>query len=60
MHGKNFKDTAAQFRTSQTTVIRRFDRISSIHLKEFEELPKVIAIDEYRGDTNVRNNTRYL
>lgn len=52
IHGKNFKDTAAQFRTSQTTVIRRFDRISSIHLKEFEELPKVIAIDEYKGDTN--------
>ncbi|TYS78593.1 transposase [Rossellomorea aquimaris] len=28
IQGKNFKDTADQFRTSQATVIRRFDHIS--------------------------------
>ncbi|MGG4039203.1 ISL3 family transposase [Heyndrickxia ginsengihumi] len=52
IQGKNFKDTAAQFRTSQATAIRRFDHISSGYLKEVKELPKVIAIDEYKGDTN--------
>jgi len=52
IQGKNFKDTAAQFRSSQTTAIRRFDHISSGYLKEVKELPKVIAIDEYKGDTN--------
>lgn len=52
IHGKNFKDTAIQFRTSQTTAIRRFDQISAPLLKEIEELPPVIAIDEYKGDTN--------
>ncbi|MBM7684276.1 transposase [Pullulanibacillus pueri] len=50
--GKNFKDTAVQFRTSQTTAIRRFDQISAGTLKEVSELPSVIAIDEYKGDTN--------
>lgn len=52
IQGKSFKDTAAQFRTSQTTCIRRFDQISASYLKETEELPEVIAIDEYKGDTN--------
>jgi transposase len=52
IQGKNFKDTARQFRTSQATVIRRFDHISASRLKEVEKLPPVIAIDEYKGDTN--------
>lgn len=52
IQGKNFKDTAAQFRTSQTTAIRRFDKISSTYLQETERLSEVIAIDEYKGDTN--------
>ncbi|WP_429894746.1 transposase family protein, partial [Heyndrickxia ginsengihumi] len=39
IQGKNFKDTAAQFRTSQATAIRRFDHISSGYLKEVKELP---------------------
>ncbi len=52
IQGKNFKDTAAQFHTSQTTAIRRFDQIAAPALKEVEELPSVIAIDEYKGDTN--------
>ncbi|WP_456271875.1 ISL3 family transposase [Bacillus sp. AK031] len=52
IQGKNFKDTADQFRTSQATVIRRFDHISASQLKEVHKLPPVIAIDEYKGDTN--------
>lgn len=52
IQGKNFKDTAAQFRTSSHTVMRRFDAISSPMLQEVETLPKVIAMDEYKGDTN--------
>ncbi len=51
IHGKNFKDVADRFMTSPTTVMRRFDQISSSKLKEATELPKVIAIDEYKGDT---------
>ncbi|EDL66568.1 transposase (01) [Bacillus sp. SG-1] len=47
IQGKNFKDTARQFRTSQSTVIRQFDQISVSRLKEVEKLPSVIAIDEY-------------
>lgn len=52
IQGKNFKDTALQFRTSPTTVIRRFDQLSVPTLKEVKSLPKVIAIDEYKGDTS--------
>ncbi|SDI30477.1 Helix-turn-helix domain of transposase family ISL3 [Alteribacillus persepolensis] len=52
IQGKNFKDTARQFRTSPATVIRRFDFISTPMFKEVEELPEVIAIDEYKVDTN--------
>lgn len=52
IQGKNFKDTAAQFRTSKTTVIRRFDRLSSMYLREVKKLPQAIARDEYKGDTN--------
>lgn len=50
IHGKNFKDVANRFNTSSTTVMRRFDDISSSMLEETKELPKVIAIDEYKGD----------
>ncbi len=52
IQAKNFKDTARQFHTSPTTVMRRFDQISTPMFKEVEELPQVIAIDEYKGDTN--------
>ena len=48
IHGKNFKDVANRFNTSSTTVMRRFDDISSSMLEETKELPKVIAIDEYK------------
>ena len=51
IQGMNFKDTAAQFRTSQTTAMRRFDEVSAPMLKKLDKLPEVIAIDEYKGDT---------
>lgn len=50
--GKTFKETAEMYGTSQTTVMRRFDRIAETEINSVEELPKVIAIDEYKGDTN--------
>lgn len=50
IHGKSFKDTALRFGTSPTTVIRRFDKITSGMVREIKDLPKVIAIDEYKGD----------
>src|SRR5690625_4006735 len=52
IHGKNFKDVAARFNTSPTTVMRQFDQISDSYLRETIELPAVIAIDEYKGDTD--------
>jgi len=52
IHGKNFKDVAARFNTSPTTVMRQFDQISDSYLRETTELPAVIAIDEYKGDTD--------
>ncbi|WP_100397874.1 ISL3 family transposase [Bacillus sp. FJAT-44742] len=52
IQGKNFKDTAQQFRTSASTAMRRFDAISSPMFREVTELPGVIAIDEYKGDTD--------
>ncbi|SDC67642.1 Transposase, partial [Pelagirhabdus alkalitolerans] len=50
IHAKNFKDVADRFGTSPTTVMRRFDTICASKLNETKELPKVIAIDEYKGD----------
>lgn len=50
--GKTFKETAEIFHTSSSTAIRRFDSMSSAQLEEVKELPPVIAIDEYKGDTN--------
>ncbi|SES39212.1 Transposase [Salisediminibacterium halotolerans] len=52
IQGKNFTDTAKQFHTSPTTAMRRFDDISRGMLRTIEHLPPVIAIDEYKGDTN--------
>lgn len=50
INGKNFKDVAVRFNISPTTVMRRFDTITSSMLQETKQLPKVIAIDEYKGD----------
>lgn len=49
--GKTFKEAAENYGTSITTLIRRFDRISESEIKPVKKLPKVIAIDEYKGDT---------
>ena len=50
IHGKSFKDVADRFNTSPTTVMRRLDEISASKFKAVEQLPEVIAIDEYKGD----------
>lgn len=52
IQGKNFKDTATQFHTSPSTAMRRFDRLAAPMIHEVKELPRVIAIDEYKGDTD--------
>jgi transposase len=50
--GKTFKETAEVYGISASTVVRRFDELAeSIINEETKELPKVIAIDEYKGDT---------
>jgi transposase len=49
--GKTFEETAMIYGTSPTTVIRRFDRIAKSEIRQVNQLPKVIAIDEYKGDT---------
>src|SRR5690606_19455954 len=46
-----FKETAEIYGCSPTTIIRRFDRLVESEIDEVKELPKVIAIDEYKGDT---------
>jgi transposase len=50
--GKTFKETAEEYGTSASTVVRRFDQLAEVTVnEEAKELPKVIAIDEYKGDT---------
>jgi len=49
--GKTFKETGDHYGTSSTTIVRRFDCLANSEIKEVEQLPKVIAIDEYKGDT---------
>lgn len=50
--GKTFKETAEVYGTSPTTVVRRFDALAERSIQEEpHELPKAIAIDEYKGDT---------
>ncbi len=48
---KTFKEVAEAYGTSPTTVIRRFDRIAKEESHQIGPLPEVIAIDEYKGDT---------
>lgn len=59
IQGMNFKDTAAQFRTSLTTAMRRFDEVSVPMLKKIDQLPEVIAFDEYKGDTSWQVPSHY-
>lgn len=49
--GKTFKETADIYGTSSSTIVRRFDELAKSEITEIRELPKVIAIDEYKGDT---------
>ena len=49
---KTFKEAAEVMGTSSSTVIRRFEQVAQKELAAGVELPKVIAIDEYKGDTN--------
>jgi transposase len=49
--GKTFKETAENYGTSATTIVRRFDELAEKEVQEVSELPSVIAIDEYKGDT---------
>lgn len=49
--GKTFKETADIYHTSSSTIVRRFDELAQSEITEVRELPKVIAIDVYKGDT---------
>lgn len=49
--GKTFKETAQHYGTSSSTIVRRFDRLAKSEIRAVKELPAVIAIDEYKGDT---------
>ncbi|KUP04042.1 transposase, partial [Bacillus coahuilensis p1.1.43] len=50
--GKTFKETAEIYGTSASTIVRRFDKVAEDTVQEEPNaLPKVIAIDEYKGDT---------
>ena len=48
---KTFTEIAAQYHSSVSTIIRRFDRLVPKALKKQTTLPKAIAIDEFKGDT---------
>lgn len=50
--GKTFKETAIQYGTSVSTMMRRFDRIVPKTLEEKQSLPPVIAIDEFKGNAD--------
>lgn len=49
--GRTFKEVAEHYGSSSSTIIRRFDRLAEEEVIEVTELPRVIAIDEYKGDT---------
>ncbi|MFB9220637.1 helix-turn-helix domain-containing protein [Kurthia sibirica] len=47
-----FQSVAEKMGTSSSTVIRRFDQVAEQQLVLGVTLPKAIAIDAYKGDTN--------
>jgi transposase len=49
--GKTFKETGENYGTSSSTIVRRFDQMAKSAIHPVTELPTVIAIDEYKGDT---------
>lgn len=48
---KTFKEVAGHYGASASTIVRRFDVLALQELTETAKLPRVIAIDEYKGDT---------
>lgn len=48
---KTFKEVAGQYGASASTIVRRFDLVALQEVTETAKLPRVIAIDEYKGDT---------
>ena len=49
---KTFKDAAMMLGTSISTIIRRFSKQAKVALSEGFRLPKAIAIDEFKADTD--------
>ena len=49
---KTFKEAGEVLGTSSSTVIRRFKEVAKNEMKTGVRLPKAIAIDEYKGDTD--------
>ncbi|PIC62556.1 ISL3 family transposase [Sporosarcina sp. P13] len=49
---KTFKEAGEVLGSSSSTIIRRFQRIAKNEMVEGVRLPKAIAIDEYKGDTD--------
>ena len=49
---KTFKEAGEVIGASSTTVIRRFKVAAKKEIKQGVRLPKAIAIDEYKGDTD--------
>jgi len=49
---KTFKEAGEVLGTSSSTIIRRFQAVAKEQLVSGVRLPKVIAIDEYKGDTD--------
>lgn len=49
---KTFKEAGEVLGTSSSTVIRRFKEVAKGEMKTGVRLPKAIAIDEYKGDTD--------
>lgn len=49
---KTFKEAGEVLGTSSSTVIRRFKKVAETQMNNGVRLPKAIAIDEYKGDTD--------
>ncbi|WP_301107703.1 ISL3 family transposase [Sporosarcina sp.] len=49
---KTFKEAGETLGTSSSTIIRRFQRVAREQMVQGVRLPKAIAIDEYKGDTD--------
>lgn len=49
---KTFKEASEVLGTSSSTVIRRFKEVAKNEMVSGVRLPKIIAIDEYKGDTD--------